>query len=156
MNNGHSDTSTHGIRVRVSAQFIPEQSDADIKRYAFAYRVHITNEGQQWAKLLSRRWVITDSIGEVEVVEGPGVVGEQPELEPGDGFEYMSGCPLSTSWGTMEGHYVMQREEGSTFEAEVGRFFLTKDTTLVESVRGDTTAQRQTSIKLQPRRRKNP
>ncbi len=143
MKNGHSDTSTHGIRVHVSAQFIPEQSDPDKRRYAFAYRVRITNEGQQWAKLLSRRWVITDSLGEVEVVEGSGVVGHQPELEPGEGFEYMSGCPLPTSWGTMEGHYVMQLKDGSTFEAKIGRFFLTKDTTLVENLRGDTTASRQ-------------
>ena len=134
MANGHSDTSTQGIRIYVSAQLIPEQTDPDHRRYAFAYRVQITNEGQRWAKLLSRRWVITDSHGDTEVVEGPGVVGEQPELEPGEGFEYMSGCPLATPWGTMEGHYVMQREDGSTFEAEIGRFFLTKDTALVESL----------------------
>ena len=138
MVNGHSDTSTQGIRIYVSAQLIPEQTDPDHRRYAFAYRVQITNEGPRWAKLLSRRWVITDSLGEMEVVEGPGVVGEQPELQPGESFEYMSGCLLKTEWGTMEGHYVMQLEDESTFEAEIGRFFLTKDTTLVESL-GDST-----------------
>jgi len=134
MQHGSSDVSTEGVRVQVSAQLIPEQSDPDGRLYAFAYRVRITNEGEDWAKLLSRRWVITDSRGELEIVEGAGVVGYQPELEPGEGFEYMSGCPLRTSWGTMEGHFLMQRRDGSTFEAEVGRFFLTKDTRLIESV----------------------
>ena len=134
MDKGSSDTSTQGVRIQVAAQLIPEQSDPYGPIHAFAYRVRITNEGEDWPKLLSRRWVITDSRGEVKVVEGPGVVGYQPELEPGEGFEYMSGCPLRTSWGTMEGHFVMQRRDGSTFEAEVGRFFLTKDTKLIESV----------------------
>ena len=133
MANGHSDTSTQGIRVYVSAQLIPEQTDPDQSRYAFAYRVQITNEGESWAKLLTRRWVITDSKGGSEVVEGPGVVGKQPELEPGEGFEYMSGSLLATPWGTMEGHYVMQLKDGSTFEAAIGRFFLTQNSTLVES-----------------------
>ena len=134
MQQGSSDVSTEGVRVQVAAQPIPEQSDPDGRLYAFAYRVRITNEGEDWAKLRSRRWVITDSSGELEVVEGAGVVGHQPELEPGEGFEYMSGCPLRTSWGTMEGHFVMQRRDGSTFEAKVGRFFLTKDTRLIDSV----------------------
>lgn len=135
MQNGHSDTTTQGIRIHVSAQLIPDQSDPDEKRYAFAYRVRISNEGKDWAKLRSRRWVITDGDGEVKVVEGPGVVGDQPELGPGDSYEYMSGSLLPTAWGTMEGHYVMQRQDGTQFEAQIGRFFLTKDTTLVKSER---------------------
>ena len=133
MNQGHSDTTTEGIRVRVSAQYVPEQSLPEHRRHAFVYRVHITNEGDEWAKLLSRRWVIRDADGETEVVEGPGVIGEMPELEPGEGHEYMSGCPLPTEWGTMEGHYVMQRRDGRTFEAAIGRFFLTRTTELFPS-----------------------
>lgn len=129
---GHSDTTTEGIRIHVSAQLIPDQSDPDEKRYAFAYRVRISNEGEAWAKLRSRRWVITDGDGEVRIVEGPGVVGAQPELGHGEGYEYMSGSLLPTPWGTMEGHYVMQRKDGSQFKAQIGRFFLTKDTTLVD------------------------
>ena len=106
MQSGHSDVTTEGIRVRVSAQYVPAQSDPDHRKFLFVYRVVIANEGSRWAKLLSRRWVITDGNGEVEVVEGPGVVGEQPELAPGESHEYTSHCPLSTSWGTMEGHFV--------------------------------------------------
>jgi len=133
MNRGHSDTMTEGIRIRVSAQYLPEQSLPDHRRYAFVYRVRISNEGDEWAKLLSRRWVIRDAVGETEVVEGPGVVGETPELEPGQSHEYLSGCPLPTPWGTMEGHYVMQRRDGRSFEAAIGRFFLTQTTELFSS-----------------------
>lgn len=133
METGHSDVTTQGIRILVSAQYLPEQSVPEQRRYFFVYRVNISNEGERWAKLLSRRWVITDGDGEIEVVEGPGVVGEQPELEPGESHEYMSGCPLRTTWGTMEGHYVMQREDGETFEARIGRFFLTQNTELLAS-----------------------
>lgn len=133
METGHSDVTTQGIRIVVSAQYLPEQSVPEQRRYFFVYRVNISNEGTRWAKLLSRRWVITDADGEIEVVEGPGVVGEQPELAPGDTHEYMSGCPLRTTWGTMEGHYVMQREGGGTFNAKIGRFFLTQNTELLAS-----------------------
>ncbi len=121
---GHSDVVTEGVRVQVASKFLPEQSSANDELYAFAYRVRITNEGDAPVTLRSRRWVIRDADGEVEIVEGPGVVGEEPRIEPGDQYEYMSGCPLPTTWGTMEGHYVMEREDGSTFHAEVGRFFL--------------------------------
>lgn len=133
MESGHSDQVTEGIRVRVSAQFMPDESDADRRQFVFVYRVLVSNEGTEWAKLVSRRWEITDANGEVELVEGPGVVGEQPELAPGDEHEYRSYCPLRTHWGTMEGHYVMQREDGSTFEARIGRFFLSESTRLAQS-----------------------
>ena len=133
METGHSDVTTEGIRVRVSAQYLPEQSAPDRRQFLFVYRVRISNEGDEWAQLLSRRWVITDGNGEVNVVEGSGVVGEQPELEPGTHHEYMSGCPLPTTWGTMEGHFVMRRENGEQFHAEVGRFFLAKNTELLPS-----------------------
>ncbi len=121
---GHSDVTTEGIRVRVGAQYLPDRSDPDASSYAFVYRVVITNEGDTPAKLLNRHWIIRDSQGEVEEVRGPGVVGEQPELAPGQSFDYVSGCPLRTSWGTMEGSFEMERPEGSRFRAVVGRFFL--------------------------------
>jgi ApaG protein len=121
---GHSDVVTHDVRVQAASQFLPERSAPEKLQYVFVYRVRISNEGDEPATLRSRRWVITDADGEIEIVEGPGVVGEEPRLESGASHEYMSGCPLETSWGTMEGHFVMEREDGSTFEAQVGRFFL--------------------------------
>jgi ApaG protein len=123
---GHSDLTSNGVRVRVAAQYLPEQSAPDHKRFVFAYRVDITNVGEVVATLRSRKWIITDADGNVEVVEGPGVVGEQPRLEPGESHAYMSGSHLTTAWGTMEGHFVMELEDGSHFKAEVGRFFLAR------------------------------
>lgn len=121
---GHSDVLTEGVRVKVAAQYLPDQSSPEKLHHLFTYRVRIYNEGTAPVTLRSRRWVITDGDGEVEIVEGPGVVGEEPLLIPGAMHEYMSGCPLQTSWGTMEGHYVMERADGSRFQAQVGRFFL--------------------------------
>ncbi|RKY18068.1 MAG: Co2+/Mg2+ efflux protein ApaG [Planctomycetota bacterium] len=121
---GHSDVVTHGVRVQAAALFLPDRSSPEQLRYVFAYRVQIANGGDEPVTLRSRRWVITDADGAVEIVEGPGVVGEEPRLEPGQVHTYMSGCPLETCWGTMEGHFVMQRDDGSTFEAKIGRFFL--------------------------------
>lgn len=124
MQSGHSDQVTEGIRVRVAAQFLPERSSPDHSQYFFVYRVRISNEGEAWAKLRSRYWLITDANGKREEVDGPGVVGDFPELAPGESYEYMSGCPLTTEWGTMEGHFVFEREGGEQFQAGVGRFFL--------------------------------
>ena len=121
---GHSDVTTQGVRVQVASQYLEDQSSPDHDQYVFAYRVRIRNVGEETVTLRRRRWVITDGDGHVEIVEGAGVIGEEPRLLPGDQHEYVSGCPLETTWGTMEGHYVMEREDGSTFEAEVGRFFL--------------------------------
>lgn len=121
---GHSDVSTDGIRVRVGALFLPEQSDPERDSYMYAYRVVLTNEGERTAKLISRRWMIVDADNEHREVRGPGVVGLQPELPPGGRFEYSSHCPLQTEWGTMEGSYLMEREDGEEFRVEVGRFML--------------------------------
>jgi len=123
---GHSDVATEGIRVRVGAQYLPDQSDPTRGRHCYAYRVVITNEGDRWAKLRSRHWIIRDADNEVEEVRGPGVVGFQPELAPGESFDYVSGCPLRTEWGTMEGSFEMMREDGEVFRVEVGRFFLAR------------------------------
>ncbi|MBC8451112.1 MAG: Co2+/Mg2+ efflux protein ApaG [Planctomycetes bacterium] len=133
MQSGHSDTTTEGIRVRVAAQFLPERSSPEMGQYFFVYRVRLSNEGEHAAKLLTRYWLITDANGKTEEVEGPGVVGDFPDLAPGESYEYMSGCPLGTEWGTMEGHYVFEREGGERFQAGVGRFFLALTTAPITS-----------------------
>lgn len=119
-----SEAVTHGIRVRVNSRYVPEHSDPDRGGWLFAYTVNIANEGQETVQLLSRRWVITDANGNVEEVEGPGVVGAQPVLEPGESFEYTSACPLRTAFGTMHGSYVMERQGGEQFDAEIAAFSL--------------------------------
>ena len=133
MQSGHSGTTTEGIRIRVAAQYLPERSSPAHGQYFYIYRVRISNEGEAWAKLRSRRWKITDADGLVEVVEGPGVVGDLPELAPGESYEYTSGCPLATEWGTMEGHYTFEREDGARFDAKIGRFFLALTTAPIAS-----------------------
>lgn len=120
----NSDTVTRGIRVTAEAQFLPDESDPDRGRYFYAYRVRIVNEGQRRAQLLTRHWIILDSQNNREDKVGDGVVGKQPNLGPGELFEYTSFCPLRTPWGTMEGSYTFQDEDGEKFDAEVGRFFL--------------------------------
>lgn len=119
-----SDTITHGIRVRAAAHYLPGQSSPGEGRYMFAYRIVISNESAGRAKLLSRHWVIINANGERQDVEGPGVVGKTPALEPGESFKYTSFCPLDTEWGSMEGTYSMQRDEGEEFDVVIGRFFL--------------------------------
>jgi ApaG protein len=106
----------------VRSAYLPEKSDPAQGRYFFLYRVRISNVGVEPAQLVSRRWVITDANGEVETVEGDGVVGEQPRLEPGQAFEYTSFCPLATPFGSMHGHYNMVRPGGETFRAAIGQF----------------------------------
>jgi ApaG protein len=119
-----SDTLTDGIRIQAAAQFMPKDSNPDQKQYIFAYRITITNEGEEPAKLLSRHWIIIDADNHREEVRGEGVVGKQPEIQPGEKFEYTSGCPLRTPWGTMEGTYQMERADKKRFRAQIGRFFL--------------------------------
>lgn len=123
-NNASSDVVTAGIRVRAAAQYSEEESDPDRPLHVFVYRIQLTNEGDQPARLESRHWVIVDGNGNQHEVRGPGVVGEFPNLAPGESFEYSSRCPLTTSWGTMEGSYRFRRPDGEAFEVEVGRFFL--------------------------------
>ena len=125
-----SVTTTRGIEVRVRARFHPEQSKPQAGRWFFSYTVTIANHGDAPARLRGRRWVITDAHGDVEVVEGEGVVGEQPRLEPGDAFEYTSFCPLGTSLGAMHGSYRMETDDGATFDAEIAPFTLADPATL--------------------------
>jgi ApaG protein len=119
-----SSATTWGIRVEVESIFVPERSRPDDGYFFFAYRVAITNLGDAPAQLISREWIITDANGQIEVVEGPGVVGEQPRLIPTAGFEYTSFCPLRTSMGTMQGSYTMRRDDGELFKAEIAPFTL--------------------------------
>ncbi len=119
-----SDTTTLGVRVRVTPSYVPERSAPEQGRYLFAYRIRITNQGDRAVRLLRRHWFITDGRGHVEEVEGAGVVGETPVIKPGASFEYTSFCPLPTPFGTMHGTYLMRAEDGSEFDAEIGQFTL--------------------------------
>jgi ApaG protein len=115
---------TQGIRVQVRAVYVPDQSSPREQRYVFAYTIRITNEGDRSAQLRTRHWIITDATGHVEEVRGPGVVGQQPYLEPGAHFEYTSGCALRTPRGEMRGTYHMVRPDGVTFDAAIAPFRL--------------------------------
>jgi ApaG protein len=119
-----SEATTQGIRVTASAFYMPDESDPESRQYRFGYRITIFNEGNSAATLTSRRWLIIDADGQREEVQGPGVIGQTPRLEPGQGFKYTSYCPLKTRWGTMEGTYHLERDDGTEFEAEIGRFYL--------------------------------
>ena len=103
-----SEAVTNGVRVEVEASYSAEHSDPQRGLWFFQYRIRITNDGDDAVKLVSRHWVITDRTGKVEEVRGPGVVGEQPILAPGDHFEYTSGCPLHAPFGAMRGTYQME------------------------------------------------
>jgi ApaG protein len=115
---------TEGVRVTVESRFLQEHSAADEDRYAFAYFITIANEGSTRVQLKRRHWIITDGNGKVEEVEGPGVVGEQPVLAPGESHRYTSGSVLATPVGTMEGTYEMHEADGRIFQAEIPRFSL--------------------------------
>ena len=115
---------TEGIRVTVESMYLEEHSAPDEERYAFAYVVTIANEGDTRAQLKRRRWIITDGNGQVEEVEGPGVVGKQPTLERGESHRYTSGAVLKTPVGTMEGAYEMHLAGGRVLSAEIPRFAL--------------------------------
>lgn len=121
-----SETVTQDVRVRVKAQFDPTRSRPQQQQWFFLYTVQIANEGLVTVQLLSRHWIITDANGKVEEVRGPGVVGEQPTLGPGQSFEYTSGCPLATPFGTMHGTYQMVTTSGERFDAQIAAFTLSE------------------------------
>jgi ApaG protein len=114
----------HSIRVDVETSYLDEQSDPHEHRFVFAYTITIRNEGQVPARLLARHWVITDANGKVEEVRGDGVVGEQPYLQPGQGFRYSSGAVLETPVGSMQGSYQMLGDDGAQFDAPIQPFRL--------------------------------
>ena len=109
---------------------MPEQSDPDKNLFVFAYTIRITNHGQHAAQVISRHWVITDGRQNVQEVRGLGIVGQQPLLAPGESFEYTSGCPLPTPFGTMKGSYHCVGDNGIPFEADIPEFVLAMPRTL--------------------------
>ena len=115
---------TEGVRVTVEARYLEERSSPEEGAFAFAYTVAIQNEGASPVQLRRRHWIITDGNGKVDEVEGPGVVGEQPTLKPGEVHRYTSGAVLPTPVGTMEGTYEMHEKHGRVFRAEIPRFAL--------------------------------
>ena len=119
-----SDTTTRGIRIQVRSEFLPARSSPRDGHYVFQYHVRIANVGTETAQLLSREWTVTNAEGEVEKYKGPGMVGQQPVLTPGDAFEYTSFCPLKTAVGSMQGSYQMITARGERFDAEIARFTL--------------------------------
>jgi len=125
-----SDATTRGIRVEVRTSYVPDRSSPADSQYFFAYRIRISNLGEETVQLLSRHWIISDGEGNTEHVRGPGVVGEQPVLEPGGAFEYTSFCPLRTPIGSMHGSYRMVTAGGSAFDAEIAPFSLAVPTAL--------------------------
>jgi ApaG protein len=121
-----SAATTRGIVVEVESSYVPDRSDPMRSRWFFTYRIRIANQSDAVVQLVSRHWIITDAHGRVEEVKGPGVVGQQPVLEPGEAFEYTSFCPLATPFGTMRGSYQMTTQDGSTFDAEIAQFTLSE------------------------------
>ena len=113
-----SEAITRGVRVHVQSEYAPDRSRPGRKEWFFLYTVKISNEGAEPVQLVTRHWIITDGTGHVEEVRGPGVVGKQPTLKPGESFEYTSGCPLPTPFGMMEGTYQMVSESGELFDAD--------------------------------------
>jgi ApaG protein len=113
---------TRDITVRVSVSFLPEQSEPGKGRWFWAYHVRIENGARQAVQLVSREWIISDGRGTRHEVRGEGVVGDQPVLEPGGSFDYVSGCPLTTPTGAMEGRYFMVGADGLSFPVEIPRF----------------------------------
>ena len=118
------------IDIEVQPAFITEQSDPEKNHYVFSYTVTIRNNGSTPAKLLTRHWVITDGDGQIQEIKGDGVIGEQPHLQPGEGFQYTSGTFMNTPFGTMHGSYQMLADSGETFDAAIPSFQLAVPHTL--------------------------
>ena len=113
---------TEGVTVRVAVNFLPEQSRVDAGKWFWVYHIRIENDRDEAVQLLTRHWRITDGRGLVNFVDGEGVVGEQPVLRVGQSHDYVSGCPLGTPHGSMQGHYTMQRSDGSLFDVAIPFF----------------------------------
>ena len=126
-----SEAVTKHIRVRVETDYLPARSNPLQNQWAFLYTIRLTNEGRDTVQLISRHWIITDALGEVEEVRGPGVVGKQPVLEPGESFEYTSWCQLKTPFGSMRGTYQMINDKKEAFDIEIPMFRLEEPYTTV-------------------------
>ena len=125
-----SEQSNHHISIEVETSYIEGQSEPDNERYVFSYTITIRNEGELPAQLVSRHWIITDANGNTQEVKGEGVVGEQPHLKPGEGFQYTSGTMIATPVGSMRGSYQMVAENGDQFDADIPSFTLAIPRTL--------------------------
>ena len=123
-------TMKNKIEVNVAVTFLPEQSNLVSSKYAYAYTITITNNGETGAQLRTRRWLIQDESGETEEVIGEGVIGQQPHLSPGESFKYSSGAVISTETGTMKGSYGMISDQGQRFDAVIPEFTLSEPYTL--------------------------
>ena len=117
---------TRLIRVSVEAEYDAARSNPRQNQWFFLYTVRLTNEGRETVKLISRHWIITDALGEAQEVRGPGVVGRQPVLEPGESFQYTSGCPLTTPFGSMRGTYQIVTSQQEQFDIEIPPFTLSE------------------------------
>ena len=125
-----SEATTRGIRVSVASEYAPDRSRPGQRQWFFLYTITIANHGHDTVQLLSRHWIITDGSGHVEEVKGPGVVGQQPVLAPGETFTYTSGCPLGTAFGQMEGTYQMVTTNGEAFDVAIAPFTLSEPYTV--------------------------
>ena len=125
-----SEATTRGIRVQVLSEYAADRSRPADQQWFFLYTITITNDGNDTVQLLSRHWIITDGAGHVEEVKGPGVVGQQPVLAPGETFTYTSGCPLGTPFGKMEGTYQMVSRGGDLFDIKIAPFTLSEPYTV--------------------------
>jgi ApaG protein len=121
---------TDGITVRVAVNFLPEQSRIEAGKWFWVYHIRIENDSPQTVQLMTRHWRITDARGMINIVEGEGVVGEQPVLRPGESHDYVSGCPLTTPHGRMEGHYTFRAQDGDLLEAAIPGFPLAAPATV--------------------------
>jgi ApaG protein len=126
-----SEAVTRNIRVHVDTEYAPGRSDPASNEWFFLYTIRVTNEGRNTVQLISRHWIITDAMGHTEEVKGEGVVGKQPVLEPGESFEYTSGCKLKTPFGSMRGTYQMVADNQESFDAEIPSFTMTEPYTTV-------------------------
>jgi ApaG protein len=126
----NSEALTRGVRVTVQSEYSPDKSEPSRNQWFFLYTVTISNEGTETVQLLTRHWLITHGTGHIDEVRGPGVVGKQPTLKPGESFEYTSGCPLPTPFGVMEGTYLMVTEAGERFDAKIAPFTLSEPYTV--------------------------
>ncbi|HWT44828.1 MAG TPA: Co2+/Mg2+ efflux protein ApaG [Vicinamibacterales bacterium] len=125
-----SDAVTRGVRVHVESEYAAERSQPSQNQWFFLYTITIANEGHEIVQLLTRHWIITDATGRIEEVRGPGVVGKQPILKPGESFTYTSGCPLNTPFGVMQGTYQMVTDAGEHFDATIAPFTLSEPYTV--------------------------
>lgn len=125
-----AEDNPYQIDIDVETFFIDEQSEPEDGRYVFAYTITIRNVGAVAARLLTRHWFITDANGHVQEVRGEGVVGEQPHLQPGEGFRYTSAAMIETPVGSMHGSYQMLADDGVQFDAEIPAFSLSVPHTL--------------------------